>query len=151
MGWWRRLLGKESEKVDPFALVERRDGSPEQVILASLGEARTTASGVAVSEEGSLRNTAVLACVRILANSVAMLPLPVYRRLARGKERASSHPLYPILQEQSNTEMTAFELSRWLMQCVLLWGNGYAEIEWSTQGEVAALWPLQPQMVQVER
>ena len=130
MGWWRRLLGREDKtQIDPYALVVRRDGGVEAVVLASLAEARTTTSGVAVSEEGALRNTAVLACVRILANSVAMLPLPVYRRLARGKERTAGHPLYAILQERANPEMTAFELRRWLMQCVLLWGNGYAEIE----------------------
>ena len=114
-------------------------------MLASLDGARTTTAGVSVSEEGSLRNTAVLACVRILANSVAMLPLPVYRRLSpHGKERAPEHPLYAVLQEQANPEMTAFELRRWLMQSVLLWGNGYAEIEWSDAGTVMALWPLRP-------
>jgi HK97 family phage portal protein len=153
MGWWQRLLGrKHRETVNPYALLERRDGGVEAVVLASLAEAKATTSGVAVSEEGALRSTAVLACVRILANSVAMLPLPVYRRLSpRGKERVPSHPLYPILQEQANPEMTAFELRRWLMQGVLLWGNCYAEIEWSARGEVAALWPLIPAQVQVER
>jgi phage portal protein BeeE len=84
VGWWRRLLGRESEKVNPFALVEWWDASLEQNTLASLGEARTTASGVPVSEERALRNTAVLACVRILANSVAMLSLLVYSRLPQG-------------------------------------------------------------------
>lgn len=113
MGWWRRLLGQGSEtKSDPFALVERRNSAVEAAVLASLEGARSTAAGVAVSEEGALRHTAVLACVRILANSVAMLPLPVYRRLERGKQRAPDHPLYRILQEQANPEMTAFELRR---------------------------------------
>jgi HK97 family phage portal protein len=96
---------------------------------------------VAVSEEGALRNTAVLACVRILANSVAMLPLPVYCRLPRGKVRAPEHPLYPILQEQANPEMTAFELRRWLMHCVLLRGNGYAEIDWAARSHNATAKP----------
>ncbi len=111
----------------------------------------SSASGVAVSEEGSLRNTAVLACVRLLANSTAMLPLPVFRRVQRGKVREYGHPLYALLQEQANPEMTAFELRRWLMVGVLLWGNGYAEIEWSDAGALTALWPLRPDRMGVER
>lgn len=93
MGWWQRLLG-----IEP---VEKRQsnlpGSVESAVLASLDGLRSTTAGVSVSEESSLRHTAVLACVRILSNSVAMLPLPVYRRLrTRGKERAPEHPLYPV-------------------------------------------------------
>ncbi len=120
--------------------------------LWGLMDGARSASGVAVSEESSLRNTAVLAAVRILSNSVAMLPLPVYKRLQpKGKERAVDHPLYAVLQEQANPEMTAFELRRWLMQNVLLYGNGYAEIEWSGSGEVMALWPLVSAQMVVER
>lgn len=153
MTWWRRLMGRADDKdSSPYALVERRQGGVEQVVLASLDGLRGTTAGVSVSEESSLRHTAVLACVRILSNSVAMLPLPVYRRLQpRGKERAPEHPLHRLLQEQANPEMTAFELRRWLMQGVLLWGNGYAEIVWSERGTVEALWPLRPDAVQVER
>lgn len=147
MGWWHRLLGiEQTEKRQAPA------GNVESVVLASLEGARSTSAGVPVSEESSLRHTAVLACVRILSNSVAMLPLPVFRRLSpRGKERAPEHPLYGLLQEQANPERTAFELRRWLMQGVLLWGNGYAEIDWSEKGTVEALWPLRPDRVQVER
>ena len=64
---------------------------------------------MAVSEESSLRQATVLACVKLLSNSTAMLPLPVYRRIKRGKVREYSHPLYPLLQEQANPEMGAFE------------------------------------------
>ncbi len=111
-----------------------------------------SAAGVIVSEESSLRHTAVLACVRILSNSTAMLPLPVFRRLLpRGKERAPEHPLYAILSEQANPEMTAYELRRWLMQQVLLYGNGYAEIEWGQNGQVRALWPLLAAQMRIER
>jgi len=120
--------------------------------LVGLLDGARSAAGVYVSEESSLRNTAVLACVRILSQSTAMLPLPVYRRLQpRGKERAPDHPLYPLLMEQANPEMTAFELRRWLMQHVLLYGNGYAEIEWSNGGQARALWPLVSAQMRVER
>jgi len=121
-------------------------------MLASLLGGSASAAGVAVNEESSLRNTAVLACVRILSNSTAMLPLPVYRRLTpRGKERAQDHPLYAVLNAQANPEMTAFELRRWLMQHVLLYGNGYAEIDWSQNGQVRGLWPLLSAQMRIER
>ena len=128
---------------------EQRGLLENMVISAGFGAA--SASGVAVSEESSLRQATVLACVRLLANSTAMLPLPVYRRIKRGKVREYSHALYPLLQEQANPEMTAFELRRWLMQGVLLWGNGYAEIEWSPAGQVVAFWPLHPGQMTVMR
>lgn len=103
-----------------------------------------TASGVFVGEESSLRLTPVLAAIRILSNSVAMLPLPVYRRIRGGKVREYSHPLYRILQEQANPEMTAFELRRWLMQGAVGWGNGYAWLEWGADGELQGMWPMRP-------
>ena len=69
----------------------------DSLLLTGAYGARSS-SGVAVSEESSLRNTAVPAAVRILSNSVAMLPLPVYRRLqSKCKERATDHPLYAVL------------------------------------------------------
>lgn len=103
-----------------------------------------SAAGVAVSEEGSLRLTAVLASIRILSNSVAMLPLPVYRRIKGGKVRGYSHPLYRLLQEQANPEMTAFEMRRWLMQGAVGWGNGYGLLEWSRGGRLLNIWPMVP-------
>ena len=127
-------------------------GYMESLSLSALLGGAQSAAGVTVSEEGSLRNTAVLACVRILSNSTAMLPLPVYRRLTpRGKERALDHPLYAVLNAQANPEMTAFELRRWLMQNVLLYGNGYAEIDWAQNGQVRALWPLLSGQMRIER
>lgn len=120
-------------------------------MILSAGLGAVSSSGVAVSEESSLRQATVLACVKLLSNSTAMLPLPVYRRIKRGKVREYSHPLYPLLQEQANPEMGAFELRRWLMQGVLLWGNGYAEIEWSPDGQIVAFWPLHPGQMSVMR
>jgi HK97 family phage portal protein len=149
MALLRRWLGGEATRTGGGAQEER---SLLESALWGLLDGARSASGVAVSEESSLRNTAVLACVRILSQSTAMLPLPVFRRLRpRGKERAPEHPLYPVLNERANPEMTAFELRRWLMQHVLLYGNGYAEIEWSESGQVRALWPLLSSQMRIER
>ena len=105
-------------------------------------------SGVAVSPESSLRYTTVLACVRVLAEGVATLPCLLYeRREDNGREtkrRAREHPLYNLLHDAPNQVQTAYEFDEISMAHLALWGNFYAEIEWTPRGQVQALWPLAP-------
>jgi HK97 family phage portal protein len=102
-----------------------------------------TDSGVNVSAESAMRVTTVFACVRIISWTLASLPLPLYRRLApRGKERATEHPLYALLHDRPNPEQTAFEFRALLQTQALLYGNGYAEIEFDRFGLPVALWPV---------
>lgn len=111
-----------------------------------------TSSGVQVTEQGALQMTAVFSCVRILAETVASLPLILYERLpGGGKERAMDYPLYGLLHDAPNPEMTSFELRETLMGHLATWGNGYAEIEADRNGAVLALWPLRPDRMTVER
>lgn len=111
-----------------------------------------TATGIPVNESTAMRSTAVFACVRILAETIASLPLSVYRRLPEGgKERAQDHYLYPVLHDQANPEMTSFELREALMGHLALWGNAYAEIQRDNGGRVVALWPLRPDRMRVAR
>lgn len=117
-----------------------------------LGIVSPTASGVSVSGEGALKYSAVWACVRVLAETVAQLPLVVYERLERGKRAAPDHPLYRVLHDQPNPIMTAFEWREALMGHLLLWGNAYCEIEMDNRGQVLGLWPLRPdKVVEVRR
>lgn len=118
---------------------------------ASLLDTGRTSAGKAVTAEGALRISAVYACVRILAETIGGLPLPVYRRVAGGKERAPDHPLYGLLHDLPNPEMTAMELRENLVGHMCLWGTGYCEIEWSGSGKVKALWPLRADKVQPEK
>ena len=112
----------------------------------------TTAAGVDVTPESALNLLAVYACIRVLAEAVAQLPLIVYRRLdGGGKERATDHPLYPILHDLPNREMTSFTFRETLVGHQCGWGNAYAEIEWSGAGEVIGLWPLRPDAMKVTR
>lgn len=141
MKWFSRLFQKRA--VSGLA-------RPERWLLDALG-ARPTNSGVQVNEETALRSSAVFAAVRVLSESVASLPLIVYRRLGRGKERASDHPLYTILHDRANEEMTAFTFREVMMQHLLLWGNAYAEIEYDNAGRVRGLWPLRPDKTWPER
>lgn len=99
-----------------------------------------------------VNGVAVHNCTRILAETVASLPLPVYRRLpGGGKERATDHYLYPLLHDQPNPEMTSFEFRETLMGHLALWGNAYAEMERDGAGRVRALWPLRPDRMQIKR
>ena len=103
-----------------------------------------TQSGVSLSTSGSLKLAAVWACVRVISEDIASLPLITYRRLDRGKERATSHRLYRLLHDEPNPFMTAMQLRETLQGHVLLWGNGYANIERDDDGNPVALWPLRP-------
>jgi HK97 family phage portal protein len=100
-----------------------------------------------VTQSSSLTNATVYACVRILAETVASLPLIVYRRLERGKERAEDYYLYEILHDRPNPLMTSFELRETLQGHLALWGNSYCEIDYDSAGRVTALWPLRPDKV----
>lgn len=108
-----------------------------------------SAAGIQVTEEGSLRYAAVFACVRVIAESVASLPLITYSQEGeRGKARARGHPLFRLLHDAPNPLMTSFEFREAMQGHLLLWGNAYAEIEVDGAGRVTALWPLRPDMME---
>jgi HK97 family phage portal protein len=108
-------------------------------------------AGVNVSPDSAMRISAVWACVRVLSETIASLPLLVYRRRDDGgRERASGHPLYDLLHTQPNRWQTAFEFFEMLTACVLLRGNAYAEIVPGPRGPVDQLLPLHPDRVTVE-
>jgi len=110
-----------------------------------------TASGKAVNEQTAMQNTAVYACVRILAEAVAGLPLHVYEYTDSGKERSPDHPLYYLLHDEPNPEMTSFVFRETLMSHLLLWGNAYAQIIRDGRGSPLALYPLLPNKMEVSR
>jgi len=111
-----------------------------------------TTSGKAVNERTAMQTSAVYACVRILAEAIASLPLHVYQYTTDGgKERVSSHPLYRLLHDEPNAEMTSFVFRETLMVHLLLWGNAYAQIIRNGRGEVTALYPLLPGAMVVGR
>ena len=102
-------------------------------------------AGVNVTEKTALNSTAVFACVRILAETLASLPFPVYERLpGGGKRRATAHPLYSILHDAPNPYMTSFALRETLMAHLVTWGNAYANIKRDGNAQVRELWPLRP-------
>src|SRR5690606_24630936 len=97
---------------------------------AQLGLFAPTASGVHVTQENALKYSAVFACVRVLAGTLAQLPLIVYRRRSDdGRQRALDFQLYDVLHRRPNPIMTSFNLRMALQGHLALWGNAYAEIE----------------------
>ena len=86
-----------------------------------------SAAGKRVNERSAMQMTAVYSCVRILAEAVAGLPLHLYRyKEDGGKEKALDHPLYLLLHDEPNPEMSSFVFRETLMTHLLLWGNSYA-------------------------
>ena len=111
-----------------------------------------TTSGKAVTERTAMQMTAVYSCVRILAEAVAGLPLNIYKYNADGgKEKALDHPLYLLLHDEPNPEMSSFVFRETLMTHLLLWGNAYAQVIRNGRGEVVALYPLMPNRMTVDR
>jgi HK97 family phage portal protein len=99
-----------------------------------------------------MQMTAVYSCVRILAEAVAGLPLNLYRYTEDGgKEKAIDHPLYLLLHDEPNPEMSSFVFRETLMTHLLLWGNAYAQVIRNGKGEVVALYPLMPNKMTVDR
>ena len=111
-----------------------------------------TTAGKTVTERSAMQMTAVYSCVRILAEAVAGLPLHLYKYTdGGGKEKALNHPLYRLLHDEPNPEMSSFVFRETLMTHLLLWGNAYAQVIRNGKGEVIALYPLMPNKMSVDR
>ena len=112
----------------------------------------SSTSGKPVTERSAMQMTAVHSCVRILAEAIACLPLHLYRYTENGdKVKATDHPLYHLLHDEPNPEMTSFSFRETMMTHLLLWGNAYAQIIRNGKGEVIALYPLMPNRMEVDR
>lgn len=138
-------------------LLERRE-APRGYSLSDLDKAmdlaimgKPSATGINVTESSALSSGAVWACTGLISGTVASLPLITYERLSRGKARAADHPNYSLLHDAPNPEMTAFDFKETIQGHVCTWGNGFAEIDWDSEGYIRALWPLRPDRMKVGR
>ena len=138
----------------PFSGIFRSRNKPQNRTAGSgytfyLGN---STSGKPVTERSAMQMTAVYSCVRILSEAIAGLPLHLYRyNDSGGKEKAVDHPLYLLLHDEPNPEMSSFVFRETLMTHLLLWGNAYAQIIRNGKGEVIALYPLMPNKMSVDR
>lgn len=111
-----------------------------------------SAAGTNVNERSAMQMTAVYACVRVLAESIASLPLHLYKRGENGnREKDEDNDLFFLLHDEPNPEMTSYVFRETLMTHLLLFGNAYAQILRNGKGDVLALYPLMPNKMNVER
>lgn len=113
-------------------------------------------AGVRVSPTTSMALAAYYACLNIIAQDCAKLPLQVLKRTKSGREKAEDHDLWPILMEEFNEDMTAYVGRETMSHHAPGWGNAYGYIERDrsmrrTEGEVVGIYPIHPARVTVER
>ena len=112
--------------------------------LLSLFGGQPSTAGVMVNERRALGLSAVWACVNVVSSAIARMPLLVFRRTEEGRERASDHPLWPLLTLRPHRNTSAFYFRQSLVAARLLWGNGYAEIVRRGDGQVQELVVIEP-------
>jgi HK97 family phage portal protein len=132
------------------------DITPDRRFFGSLldddyGFARGSSSGVRVTSENALTSTVVLACVRVLAETVASLPLHVYERLSNGGRQRYQGWLDQLLSITPNAWMTSFEWLETSMVHAGLYGACYSEIVPGPAGSISELLPLHPSRMKAER
>lgn len=134
---------------NPLRWLTRAYSPPPMTWESVFGLDRTPLSGVSVSEYSALHYSPVWAGVTTLARDIAKLPLPLWRNLPNGgKERFTSHPLYRILHDEANPEMTSFKFRETMQALCLLYGNAYAEILRTTgTNRPVGMYPIVPSRV----
>jgi HK97 family phage portal protein len=108
-------------------------------------------AGKSVSPRSAVQVSAVYACVRVIAETIASLPLHLYMQTDDGSVKAMDHPLYRLLHDEPNSEMTSFVFRETMATHLLLWGNSYSQIIRNGRGEIHALYPLLAENMEVDR
>lgn len=137
MGFLNRIFSSSKRHVDPL-----NDPRYFSDIIQS-----ASATGISVTPDTARRCAAVLACVRVLSETIAHLPFVLYRRNGNGRVRETSHPLYELLHDTPNRWQTSFEFREMMMGHVLLRGNAYAQKIMDGSGQIIELVPLNPTKV----
>ena len=139
---------------NPFIrLFRARDkpGATDSVSSAPTFYFGSSAAGKSVTASTAIQMSTVYACVRVIAETIASLPLHVYQNQGEGSVKALDHPLYPILHDEPNSEMTSFVWRETMLAHLLLWGNAYCQIIRSGRSQILGLYPLLPDRMEVDR
>jgi HK97 family phage portal protein len=102
-----------------------------------------------ITPETAMKTSAVLACIRVLSETIAGLPLHLYRRDGEEKARASDLPLYKVLHSRPNGWQTRFEFIEQMIVHLCLYGNAYALIAPGERSRVGSLRLLDPSSMEV--
>ena len=137
---------------NPFARMFRaRDKPMDAVSSAPTFYFGTSASGKAVNPSSAIQVSAVYACVRVIAETIASLPFHVYETTENGSRKAPEHPLYRLIHDEPNKEMTSFILRETMLAHLLLYGNAYCQIIRTSRDKIDSLYPLLPDKMEVDR
>ncbi len=128
--WMRRRLQPPGRKADI------------NEILSRLGGGGATVAGVVVNETTALQVNTVFACVSLIANDVAAMPLHVKRRRGDEEAPAVEAPEYELLFRRPNEWQTAFEFRQMMTAQAVLRGDAYAYKVFDGEGRVREIWPL---------
>lgn len=138
--FWKKWFRKDSYSMEDMDLEMRRRI-----------RGRKTAT-INVNEETALKYVTVFSCVRVLSEALASLPLFVYKEKSNGgKEKARDHPLYELLYQQPNEEMTSLTWRETQMGHLTLSGNCYSIITTNKRGQVIDLYPVPWNQVEPKR
>lgn len=147
-GFFAKVFGGFEAKSDVRMAV-----TPDQLaaLISGFGGGESS-SGEHVTHETAMRCAAVFSCVGVLSESVAQLPLKLYREIkGGGKEVVKDHPLHRLLNRQPNEWMTAFEWREMGEAWLCLTGNHYAFVNRDSRGRVSEILPLPSDRVTVEQ
>ena len=126
--------------------------TPRDGRLVSYFGGEPTDAGEPMSVDAALQLDTVWACVRIKAQTIATLPLELFRAKADGSSKAADdHPLYSVLHDRPNMDMTAVSFWEAMAACHMLWGNAYARKAYGSNGDLLALYPMRPDRMEVRR
>lgn len=92
----------------------------------------------------------VYGCIRIRSNTVAQLPLKVYRKLDKGREEAFDNIYWNLLTRKPNGFQTPFQLWQWVVRQLDIHGNAYLKRIRNGLGQTIELWPLNAESVKVQ-
>ena len=137
---------------NPFSgLFRARDKPQDSTSAAPVFYFGTSGSGKSVTVQSAIQLSTVYACVRVISETVASLPLSVYEAEKDGNKKALDHPLYRLLHDEPNSEMTSFVFREVMLAHLLLYGNSYSQIIRSGKNSVVGLYPLLPDHMDVDR
>lgn len=110
-----------------------------------------TSAGQNVTVNTALQLSTVWSCVRLIAETISTLPLFLYEKQGKLRQLAPEHPLYVLIHESPNADMTAVEFWEAVVSQLLLWGNAYVLKSFNGAGKIVALDPLDPAKMTVRR
>ena len=134
-----------------FGRFKARDKPRDAISSAPSFYFGSSASGKSVTPSSAVQVSAVYACVRVIAETIASLPLHVYEVTDTGSRKAPEHPLYRLLHDEPNAEMTSFVWRETMLSHLLLWGNAYCQIIRTGRNKIDSIYPLIPDQMEVDR